>query len=41
MWRYQVDELSDSFRVIAPDLPGFGLSQSQPRDTTNDGILGG
>src|SRR5690348_11541459 len=23
--------LSDSFRVIAPDLPGFGFTQSPPR----------
>ena len=26
MWRHQVDALSDRFRVIAPDIPGFGQS---------------
>jgi len=26
MWRHQVEALSDEFRVIAPDLPGFGGS---------------
>jgi 3-oxoadipate enol-lactonase len=26
MWRHQVGMLSDRFRVIAPDLPGFGQS---------------
>jgi pimeloyl-ACP methyl ester carboxylesterase len=26
MWRHQVGALSDRYRVIAPDLPGFGQS---------------
>ena len=26
MWREQIDELSGDFRVIVPDLPGFGQS---------------
>jgi 3-oxoadipate enol-lactonase len=26
MWRDQIDALADRFRVIAPDLPGFGQS---------------
>jgi 3-oxoadipate enol-lactonase len=25
-WQFQIDELSDNFRVICPDLPGFGMS---------------
>ncbi len=27
MWRFQIDALSDEFRVIAPDLRGFGASR--------------
>ena len=30
MWAPQVEALSDEFRVIAPDLPGYG--ESRPRD---------
>ncbi len=26
-WRYNIHQLSNSLRVIAPDLPGFGLSK--------------
>lgn len=26
MWRYQIEGLSDRYRVLAPDLPGFGAS---------------
>jgi len=26
MWKFQIEELSNRFRVIAPDLPGFGAS---------------
>ena len=26
MWKFQVEELSSRFRVIVPDLPGFGSS---------------
>ncbi len=26
MWRYQLEALGDQFRVLAPDLPGFGAS---------------
>lgn len=27
MWRFQIDGLSDRYRVICPDLPGFGTSR--------------
>ena len=30
MWSAQLDALSDRYRVIAPDLPGFGRSSVQP-----------
>jgi 3-oxoadipate enol-lactonase len=31
-WQFQIDELSEDFRVICPDLPGFGMSpQSRPK----------
>jgi 3-oxoadipate enol-lactonase len=30
MWHGQLDELSDTFRVVAPDLPGYG--DSPPRE---------
>ena len=29
MWRGQVDSLSDAFRVVAPDLPGYGASPAR------------
>ncbi len=29
MWRYQLDSLSETARVICPDLPGFGESESE------------
>ncbi|MCX8192303.1 MAG: alpha/beta hydrolase [Nitrososphaeria archaeon] len=29
-WRYNLPALAQHFRVIAPDLPGFGLSQRLP-----------
>jgi pimeloyl-ACP methyl ester carboxylesterase len=32
MFRGLIPELSDRFRVIAPDLPGFGQSDMPPRD---------
>lgn len=32
MWTGQLDALSDRFRVVAPDLPGYG--ESQPRGET-------
>ncbi len=28
MWRGQIDELAEDFRVIAPDLRGFGASDA-------------
>jgi 3-oxoadipate enol-lactonase len=31
IWDAQVSALSDKFRVIAPDLPGFGKSQPPPK----------
>lgn len=30
LWRHMIDDLSDHGRVIAPDLPGFGLSDPPP-----------
>jgi pimeloyl-ACP methyl ester carboxylesterase len=30
MWRYQLDDLSRDFRVLAPDLRGFGQSEVTP-----------
>ena len=35
-WQPQVDDLSPSFRVIAPDLPGFGGRQAAPTAVTMD-----
>ena len=32
MFRYLIPALSDRFRLIAPDLPGFGQSDMPPRD---------
>jgi pimeloyl-ACP methyl ester carboxylesterase len=33
MFRELIPSLSDRFRVVAPDLPGFGQSDMPPRDT--------
>jgi len=33
MFRDLMPELADSYRVIAPDLPGFGLTKAPPRGT--------
>lgn len=30
MWSYQIEALSENYRVIAPDLPGFGQSPPPP-----------
>ncbi len=32
MFRNLIPKLADNYRVIAPDLPGFGFSDSPPRD---------
>jgi len=32
MYRHLLDDLSDEFHCVAPDLPGFGLTESPPRD---------
>ena len=37
-WQPQVDDLSSSFRVIAPDLPGFGGRQAAPAGATMDSL---
>lgn len=34
MWRHQIDALSASYQVIAPDLRGFGQSQVSPGAVT-------
>ncbi|TWT47005.1 3-oxoadipate enol-lactonase 2 [Thalassoglobus neptunius] len=34
MWKHQIDSLSDQFRVIAPDLRGFGTTESDDKLTT-------
>jgi pimeloyl-ACP methyl ester carboxylesterase len=35
MYRRLLDGLGDRFHLIAPDLPGFGFTQSPPRETFN------
>ncbi|MBL8102630.1 MAG: alpha/beta hydrolase [Anaerolineales bacterium] len=35
-WAYQLDHFSSSYRVIAPDLPGFGLSPRPAAPLTLD-----
>jgi len=35
-WRYQIEGLSDQFRVIAVDLPGHGLSEKTDQTTIQD-----
>src|SRR4051794_19226116 len=37
MWLPQIDQLADQYRVIAPDLPGFGDSPLRP-DASIDGF---
>ena len=32
MFRDLIPQLADRFHIVAPDLPGFGLSQMRPRD---------
>lgn len=39
-WRRNVPALSGRFRVIAPDLPGFGLSQRLPGGLDLEGVRG-
>jgi pimeloyl-ACP methyl ester carboxylesterase len=31
MWRFQIEALSERFRVLCPDLPGFGASRADSR----------
>ena len=31
MYRYLIPQLADAYRVVAPDLPGFGFSDSPER----------
>ena len=38
MWRGQVDSLSDAFRVVAPDLPGYGASPARGETITPRGL---
>src|SRR5262249_41214796 len=35
MFRDLIPRLADRFHLIAPDLPGFGLSDMPPRETFN------
>lgn len=39
MWLPQFDALPNGWRLIAPDLPGFGQSTSVPSDGTQDAAL--
>jgi pimeloyl-ACP methyl ester carboxylesterase len=32
MFRALIPKLADRYRVVAPDLPGFGFSAALPRD---------
>ena len=38
MYRNLLNSLSDRFHLIAPDLPGFGFTQSPPRGEFNYGF---
>ena len=38
MWSGQLDSLSDEFRVIAPDLPGYGESPARGETITPRGL---
>ena len=41
MWKYQIEALSDRYRVIAPDLPGFGSSPVSPTAMSIKGLADG
>lgn len=34
MWRHQIEEFSQTHRVLAVDLPGFGMSAATPEEMT-------
>lgn len=34
MWQFQIKALSDRYRIVCPDLPGFGASRSDPNPMT-------
>ena len=37
MWKPQIDYFKNKFRVISPDLPGFGRSNAiKPKNNIND-----
>lgn len=38
MWAGQLDSLSDEFRVVAPDLPGYGASPARGETITPRGL---
>src|SRR5215472_239957 len=39
-WRYQVEYFADEYRVIAPDLPGHGLSDAPHSRYTIEELAG-
>ena len=41
MWKYQIEALSSRFRIIAPDLPGFGSSPVNQTTISMQGLADG
>ena len=38
MWKFQIEGLSDGYRIIAPDLPGFGSSPASQTELSMRGL---
>lgn len=36
MWQYQVEQLKNTYHILAPDLPGHGKSNAQPWKSLDD-----